>query len=227
MFQFGIDLMHKKRNDVKGILFDLDGTILDTRPAYIESGKLAFQAMNLDVPEDRKLLELPKRIELRRSINDLVREDPRKFLKIYLNSFYQISPSKTKPFMHVEETLRELSQKYKLAVITMRFTPGKEIIQELKQFNLDKYFSHVVTGIDTVKPKPSPEALIRAVAAIDIQMCECMIVGDSIIDVQAGKAAEIETVAVLSGLYTRQELIEAAPNHIIEELSELPKLLLL
>jgi phosphoglycolate phosphatase len=55
-------------------------------------------------------------------------------------------------------------------------------------------------------------------------MCDCVIVGDSVIDVKAGKAAGAKTVAVLSGLYSRAELSEAEPNFILNDVSELPNL---
>jgi phosphoglycolate phosphatase len=54
-------------------------------------------------------------------------------------------------------------------------------------------------------------------------MCDCVIVGDSVVDVQAGKSAGAKTVAVLTGLYSRAELSEVDPNLIIADVSELPK----
>jgi phosphoglycolate phosphatase-like HAD superfamily hydrolase len=79
-----------------------------------------------------------------------------------------------------------------------------------------------VTALDTHKPKPSPEALIKAVKALDVQICDCIIVGDSISDIRAGKAAGSKTVAVLSGLFSRQELAEENPDLIIKDVTVLP-----
>jgi phosphoglycolate phosphatase-like HAD superfamily hydrolase len=121
--------------------------------------------------------------------------------------------------------LEGLSRKAKLAIITMRSVSKKLIIKELQQFNLEKYFTHIVTALDTPEPKPSPEALIKTVTILGLHMDECVIVGDSVIDVQAGKAAGAKTVAVLSGLYSREELTEAEPNFILNNISELPKLI--
>ncbi|MCW4019382.1 MAG: HAD family hydrolase [Candidatus Bathyarchaeota archaeon] len=210
---------------VKGVLFDLDGTILDTTPAYLEAAKLTFQTIGQQIPEYTKMLEIPKRIERRLPIDDLTKMEPKTFLEAYIKNFYRVAASKTKPVPRVAETLELLSRKVQLAVITMRFMPKENVNAELRQHNLDRYFASIVTALDTIKPKPSPEALIKAVAAMDVQMCDCVIVGDSVIDVQAGKAAGAKTVAVLSGLYSRAELVEAQPNFIINDISELPKLL--
>ncbi len=226
---------HKQRQSIgemkdskiitKGIMFDLDGTILDTRSAYIEAAKITFQSVSQKAPEMPLLLEIPKRLEQKQSIDDIVKMDTQKFLDLYLKTFYKIAQYETKPVPYALETLEALSKKSKLAVITMRFMPKELIAKELKQYQLDGYFAHIVTALDTHKPKPSPEALIKAVAAMDVQMCECVIVGDSVVDVQAGKAAGAKTIAVLSGLYSRVELLKAEPNFIVNDISEVPEII--
>ncbi len=208
----------------KGILFDLDGTIFDTKPAYMEAARIAFRTTGYQMPENTKILEIPKRIEQRESLNDIVIGDTKAFLDIYLKTFYDISTAESKPFPNIEDALDTLSKKAKLAVITMRRVPNTSIINELKQFGLNKYFAHVVTALDTHKPKPSPEGLIKAVTALDVQMCECIIVGDSTVDIRAGKAAGAKTVSVLTGLYSREELAEADPDFIINDITEMPLL---
>lgn len=215
--------MSETKLKVKGILFDLDGTILDTREAYVEAAKIAFKAVGQEPPETAKLLELPKRIEQKKPITDIVKADPKTFLNVYLKAFYTIACTKTKPVPCVKDALEVLAKKAKLAVITMRFMPKDLVLAELQQYGLAKYFAHVVTALDTHKPKPSPEALIKAVSAMDVRMCDCVIVGDSVVDVQAGKSAGAKTVAVLTGLYSRAELSEADPDLIIADISELPK----
>ncbi len=217
--------MADSRLDVKGILFDMDGTILDTKPAYIAAAQAAFKTLEFGPPSVSVALEIPKRIEQRQSLPDAVRVSRQKFLKVYLQAFYLTAASKTKPFPDVSKTLDKLSLKAKMAIITMRFIPSYAVLAELRQFDLDKYFNHVVTALDTQKPKPSPEALIKAVKAMDVDMCACVIVGDSVVDVTAGKNAGARTVAVLTGLYDREELAAATPDFLINDVSELPKLL--
>ncbi len=217
--------MSNTKMAVKGIMLDLDGTILDTRPAYLEAGRITFETMGQEIPETAQLLEIPKRLEQRQPFGDITKAvDYRKFLGVYLKTFYSISAAKTKPMPHVEKALEALSRNVPLAVITMRFMSKETIAAELKQYNLDGYFAHIVTALDTARPKPSPEALVKAAAAMDVQMCDCVIVGDSIVDVQAGKAAGAKTIAVLSGLYSHAELVKVEPNCILNDISELPSL---
>ncbi len=217
--------MKKTKLGVKGILFDMDGTILDTRPAYIAASDVAFKTLGLDSPSPTVALEIPKRIEQKLPLPDAITVGREEFLKVYLHAFYEVSATKTQPFPNVTETLSCLCEKVKMALITMRFTPKDVVVAELSKFRLDKYFSYIVTATDTCKPKPSPEALIKAVSAINVDLCSCIIVGDSIVDIKAGKAAGVRTVAVLTGLYSREELSSAKPDYLIDDISKLPNLL--
>jgi len=214
--------MSKKFN-IKGIFFDLDGTILDTKGAYLEAARAAFLATGQQIPHSTVALEIPRRLEQKQPISDIVKTDRHKFLKIFLKSFYEISRSKSIPIPGTHKTLELLSRKTKLSMITLRYAPSIAIVNELEQFGLSKYFSNVITALDTDEPKPSPKGLIKAVTAMNIQTSDCLVVGDSILDIKMGEAAGVKTVAVLSGLYSRTELSKEKPHLILNDISELPK----
>lgn len=205
----------------KGIFFDLDGTIVDSRDAYLEAAKTAFQAMGLKPPTLATALEIPRRLEQNQPINDIIKVDPSRFLPVYLSAYYAVSAEKTKPIHGIDAALELLSKRAKLALITMRNVPRKAVVAELEHFGIAKYFTYILTAQDTHKPKPSPEALIKTVRALDVQMCDCVIVGDSVNDVRAGKAAGTKTVAVLSGLFTCEELAREKPDLILEDATKL------
>jgi phosphoglycolate phosphatase len=215
--------MNENRFKVKGIFLDLDGTIVDSREAYIEAARIAFGACGQKPPSEKAAFEIPKRLEQGLAISDIIKCDSKKFLSIYFESYYSITREKTKLIPNVSATLETLSSKTKLALITMRYAPRQAIIKELECFGISKYFTHVVTAMDTSKPKPSPEAIIACVQALDIEICECVIAGDSINDVRAGKAAGARTVAVLSGLFQCEELFKECPDLILNDVNALPK----
>jgi phosphoglycolate phosphatase len=214
--------MNHNRLKTKGIFLDLDGTIVDSTGAYLEAARIAFLAIGKKTPEKQILLEIPRRIEQRFTIDDLTHGNTKEFMRVYLEAYYSVTESKTKLFPNISVTLEALSAKSKLALITMRHVPNQIILKELDYFGIGKYFTHVVTALDTSKPKPSPEALIQCVEALDLEMCDCIIVGDSVNDVRAGKAAGARTVALLSGLFLREELIKDCPDLILLDVSELP-----
>jgi phosphoglycolate phosphatase len=215
--------MNQKRWIVKGIFLDLDGTIVDSSGAYIEAARIAFQAIGKKPPLTKAALEIPRRIEQGLLINDLDESDSKKFLSVYLKAYYSSTEAKTKLLPNVSAALEALSGKSKLALITMRHVPNQVILKELDYFGIAKYFTHIVTALDTSKPKPSPEALIQCVKSLDLEMCDCIIAGDSVSDIRAGKAAGAKTVAVLSGLFQREELAMECPDLILSDVTALPE----
>ena len=218
--------MEKRKLKVKGIILDLDGTIVDSREAYIEAAKAAFAAIGQENVDIKIAMEIPRRLEQNLSVNNVINGiDMQEFLDAYLKSYYNVTATKTKPMPNVSETLKKLSQKAKLALITMRHVPEEKVIEELQKFGLVRYFQVIVTALDTSQPKPSPEALIKCARQLGIQTSECAVVGDSVVDVRAGRNVGAKTVAVLSGIFTREELEMEKPYLILKSVNELPDFL--
>ena len=214
--------MNVNKFKAKAIFFDLDGTIVDSRGAYYEAARAAFRAVGQEPPEMKTALEIPRRLEQKRPLSDIIRVDTRKFLDVYLEAYYSVTETKTNLLPNVSTVLETLSARAKLALITMRAVPKESIMKELDHFGVANCFNYVVTALDTLKPKPSPEALAKCVEALDVQICDCVIVGDSINDVKAVKAAGAKTVAVLSGLFSREEVAAEHPDLIIKDAAALP-----
>lgn len=209
---------------VKGVLLDLDGTLVDSKEAYLEAARTAFAAVGKKTVDTKVALEIPRRLEQYRPIDDIVTQDLQKFLETYLKTYYSVTTTKTKPIPHISDTLKKLSEKAKLALVTMRYVPKKAVIEELEKFGLSQYFDYVMTALDTRNPKPSPEGLIKCVKELGVQMCDCVVVGDSVSDIRAGKAAGVKTVAVLSGIFSFEELRKEEPDLILETVNLLPYL---
>ncbi len=204
------------------IFLDLDGTIVDSRHAYLEAAQIAYNAVGLEPPEKKVALEIPKRMEQGLGIEDLVGGDLKKFKAVYLQSYYVLTEQKTMLIPNVSVALEALSLKAKLALITMRHVPNQAIVKELNFFGIGRYFCSVMTALDTSKPKPSPEALLKCVQTLNLQIGDCLIAGDSVNDIRAGKAAGAKTVGVLSGLYFSEELAKECPDMILPDLTGLP-----
>jgi phosphoglycolate phosphatase len=206
----------------KGIFLDLDGTIVDSTEAYLEAAKISFQTIGEPTPPRETALEIPRRLEQGFSIEDITCGETERFLDTYLKTYYSITQQKTKLIPNVKATLETLATKQKLALITMRHVPKQSVIEELDFFGISRYFAHVVTALDTRKPKPSPEALLNCVKALDVDISDCVIAGDSVNDVRAGKAAGAWTIAVLSGLFQSAELAKEEPDLILNDVTALP-----
>lgn len=215
--------METEKLDVEAVLLDLDGTLVDSREAYLDAVKTAFLAFNVKTFDVTLVKEIPRRLEQKLPLDDLLQGlDVKKFLDTYLKAYYRVTATKTKPIHGAAAALEVLSSKAKLALITMRHVPKKAVLEELESMGLLKFCDFVVTALDTENAKPSPEAILKCAERFDVERCKCAVVGDSVSDIKAGKAAGAKTVGVLSGLFSREELEKEKPDLILESVCELP-----
>jgi len=209
--------------NAKGMFFDLDGTIVDSKRAYLEAIKTTLIKLGHNVFDSELVFEVPRRFEQSMAMDDLLVDiDPKRFREIYITAYYEATGKFSQPFPNVRETLRDLSRKSKLALITRRRMPKEDVIRQMEKLSLAEYFTYVVTGNDTANPKPSPEQLMTCAKHMSLDVCECITVGDSVIDIRAGKNAGTRTVAVLSGIYSYEELKAENPDLILESVNQLP-----
>jgi pyrophosphatase PpaX len=215
--------MNDEKLHVEGIILDLDGTLIDSKEAYRQAAAEAFSAFGRKVLDQRVVLEIPKRFELGKSLSDLTQgikvED---FCQVYLKAYYAATETKSVPFPHVSDTLEQLLSKTKIGLTTRRNMPKKEVGYQLEKFGLGGFFSAIVTGVETESPKPSPQQIFKCARDMCVSPSRCVAVGDSIIDVKAGKNAGSKTVAVLSGIFSREELQSTNPDLILENVTKLP-----
>jgi phosphoglycolate phosphatase len=219
-----------RRLRVKALLLDLDGTLVDSSEALKEAGRAGFIALGLpDVHDEKIPFEVARRLELDLPIDDLfskfhvTKKVEERFLPAYLNAYYSVSvTSRSKPFPQAKRILQTLSKRFPLALITLRYVVREQIQDELDHLGLAKFFRTVVTTLDVEKPKPFPDALLVAARKLHVPISDCAIVGDSVIDIQAGKAAGAKTIAVLTGLFSRAELEAQKPDLVIDDLTSLP-----
>lgn len=214
--------MGKQKLRVEAIILDLDGTVVDSKRAYSYAAKTAFSVFGKHPFGVRTVIEIPRRFEQGIPMDDLMPGiDVTRFREIYLNAYYEATASKTKPFPYIANTLRMLAEKWKLGLTTRRNIPEKEIVEQLEKFSLAKYFQVIVTAFDTVSPKPSPEALIKCSKVLNVSTHDCAVVGDSVVDIRAGKLAGAKTVGVLSGIFSLAELKNEDPDLILESVRKL------
>jgi HAD superfamily hydrolase (TIGR01509 family) len=213
----------------KALLIDLDGTLVNPTQALLEAATAGFIAIGVTEYDATIGIEIAKRMEQNQPVQDLFNPEHRKppiikkFLRTYIDAYYVSTINKTTPIPNVYETLKTLSQTMPLALVTLRSIPKKQITKELAKLKLLSYFQTVITTMDVKKPKPHPEAVIKAAQQLGVSTKHTAIIGDSIVDIQAGKAATAKTIAVLTGLYTRKELEKENPDLIIKDINQLPQ----
>jgi len=208
---------------IKLIIFDLDGTLVDTSGDITNALNYALKPYGLRdlTVEDtikmvgegitrliEKLLE-NERIQMRDTVI-------KRFLDYYSEHLVDFSTL----YPHVRETLEKLND-YKKAVISNK----REYLSTrlLDKLDLLKYFDLVVGSDTTSERKPSAIPVIYVFTKLDVNPNESIIVGDSNYDIEAGKKAGLKTVAVTYGYRERQYLIDA--DYIIDSMKDLLTLL--
>ncbi len=223
--------MTGQRLKVKALLIDLDGTLVDTIDVLVEAARHALTTINLYNVSPQIGVEIARQLQSNNPLDDLLQkngiagEKSRKFFAAYLDAFYNLTPKKTKPIPNVHATLHTLCKQLPLALVTRRSISQKQLVKELKRLQFIQFFKAIVTTQEVTQPQPSPEALLKAAQKLKVPIRECAIVSDSIVDIQAGKAAGVKTIAVLSGLFNREELEKWKPDFIVKNINHLPELL--
>ena len=123
----------------------------------------------------------------------------------------------------VEELLIELSARFHLAVISAN--REENTLGFLNYFNLRPYFHCVASGLTCEHTKPFPDPVLWAAKQMGVSPAECLMVGDTTVDMRAGLSAGAQTVGVLCGFGEEKELRGAGANHILNTTAELHILL--
>ncbi|MDH5691180.1 MAG: HAD family hydrolase, partial [Candidatus Bathyarchaeota archaeon] len=121
------------------------------------------------------------------------------------------------------ELLEELQGRIKIALATM--SSRKVVDKLLSEKRIGGYFDVVVSADEIFSPKPDPEVFFVSAAKLGVKPEDCVVVEDSVFGVRAAKAAKMKCIAVSSGAYSREELLEENPDLMINSLVEKEKIL--
>jgi phosphoglycolate phosphatase len=124
----------------------------------------------------------------------------------------------------VDEMLRQLKGHYPMSIVSARDEKGT--MRFLAQFDLAKYFDAVITGQSAEHTKPYPDPIRLAAQKMGVAPEECLMIGDTTVDMRAGKSAVAQTVGVLCGFGEEPELRKKGADMILKTTSELAGMLL-
>ena len=199
-----------------GIIFDLDGTLLDT----LEDLKDAVNAALRQSGYPERSLEEVRRF-VGNGVGMLVRRavpegaDPQPVLEQFLAYYGAHCQEKTRPYDGIVDVLAELGERYRLAIVSNKLDSA------VKALCADHFPGIYALGEAVGRPrKPAPDMVRKAMDAIGVT--DCIYVGDSEVDVATAKKAEVPCISVLWGFRDRQELQEAGAQLFCQEPAELP-----
>lgn len=216
------------KNQVKAILFDLDGTLMDTDDQAVE--KLAHRLEQLHWPHPsqaaRRLVmaaETPGNA-LMTLIDILGLDGPLASFTDQLHRWRGLrGQADLRLVAGADEMLAALKEHYRLAVVTTR--GQRDARAFLEQHGLSSFFDALVTRESTWRLKPHPDPIRHAAQLLDVDVEQCVMVGDTPVDVKSARRAGAWAVAVLCGFGERRELERAGAHVVLEHTSHLPSLL--
>ncbi len=181
------------RERLKALLFDLDGTLLDSFSAHLEAYRLMFARFGIAITKERFLASYsPNWYETYMAMG-LPKEAWESANTYWLEAAAQQTPGL---FPDVERILTQLSSSYKLGLVTSG--SKSRVFRDLERTGIKTIFETVVTGDDVQQPKPAPEGLETALARLEIQPHEAVYIGDAQADYEMAHAAKVQFVGVSS-----------------------------
>ena len=206
------------------ILFDLDGTLVDTAYRHVTAWAAALSDAGIIVPE----WTIHRRIGMsgRALVHQLVREHGVHSSKIDVeqlekkhDTFFNKSISSIQPLPGAEKLLRHLSRHgVKWAIAT---AGGKQQTKKLLRTLRIPAKAMVVTGDDVAKGKPSPDIFVSAAKRLGVPVEDCVVVGDSVWDMLAAGRRRALSVGLLSGGYSQAELVQAGAFRVYADPAEM------
>jgi phosphoglycolate phosphatase len=208
------------------ILFDLDGTLVDSRADLVFAVNLMLSDLGFNtLPHDQVvsfvgegILKLVERALAVSRSKPLSKPELDAAMNIFRDHYSAHLLDRTVVYPGTVEALRCLSV-LPLGVVTNK--PYDFTMAILTGLGLARFFKTILGGDSVPEKKPSPVPLLNAAAQCHVIPSECLMIGDSRIDILAGKAAEMTTAGFAGGFRGRAELQEAGADFIFDSYVEL------
>lgn len=206
------------------ILFDLDGTLIDSIELLVASMEFAFEGRTEKPPVDRWVSLIGTPLDAMLAQWATGPEDVVALRARYREYQFANHDRMTHAYPGVVETVRALhALGHPMGVVTSKLEYGAR--KSLTWTGIEECFS-IVVGIDsTIKHKPHPEPVEYALRHLHCPASRAIFVGDSTHDMLAGNAAHVATAAALWGPFSRAQLETASPRYWLRDIAELPALI--
>lgn len=204
---------------IRTILFDLDGTLIDTNELIIASFTHTIEKYSDRAYGREEILDFigpPLRDSLKLIDPDRVEEMVETYRKHNIDNHHAY----VRAYDGVVDTIKQLNESgYRLGIVTTKMRHTVQMGLELT--GLDGMFETIITLDDVANAKPHPEPVIKALQALDSKASEAIMVGDNTHDIEAGKNAGTQTAGVAWTVKGRDVLDQLKPDFMLNHMSEL------
>lgn len=219
--------MPLKVPEIKALCFDVDGTLSNTDDLYAQKVSKFFPRLLCKDPAHaaRRFvmwIESPGNALL--GLADSLHLDDEMVAFInWLSRHRRLSSRKFLLVPGVDEMLKQLHGRYPLAIVSARDEMGT--MRFLEKFDLVRYFDAIVTGLSAKYTKPYPDPVLLAAQKMNVPPENCLMIGDTTVDIRAGKSAGAQTLGVLCGFGEEAELRRFGADEIVEDTTKLLEIL--
>ncbi|WP_025681437.1 pyrophosphatase PpaX [Paenibacillus massiliensis] len=208
---------------INTVLFDLDGTIMDTNELIISSF-LHIMKDQGSAPLTREHIIPHMGGTLENQLRTFTgAADVADYVRQYRAYNLLHHDNMVRPFPHVEEVIKSLHEMgIQMGVVTTKIRPSSYRVLDL--FGLTSYMGTIVTVDDVEHPKPHAEPVLKAVSALNADPARTLMVGDSSFDIQAAHAAGVLSAGVAWSLKGEETLLSYKPHYMLHDMRDLLKL---
>lgn len=200
------------------ILFDLDGTLIDSTDAILESFHHSFDFHKLSRKEDEEIKALiGYPLDIMYENLGVQKSVIAEIITTYKERYRDISTQKTTLLQNAKEAVELASQFATLGIVTTKTGRYSQILME--HFEIMHHFDVLIGREHVQNPKPNAEPIIKALEKLDTKNREVWMIGDTKLDLLAAKSANVNSIGVLSG-YDSNETLKKFTNVIFNDALE-------
>ena len=212
----------------RAVIFDWDGTLADTKNAILQSFQKVLRRNDCHVSDET--IERWVGIGTKKTFEKVLEECGIRFDHLMVEKLatdkinHQLGLTNIVTlFDGAVELLGGLQGRIKIALATM----SNRIIVDrlLSEKKIKNYFNVVFSADDIDNPKPDPEVFLVSANSLGVKPQDCVVIEDSVFGIRAAKEAHMKCIAVSSGAYNLEELLNERPDIVVSSLAEKEKIL--
>jgi HAD superfamily hydrolase (TIGR01509 family) len=215
--------MENNGKELKAVIFDVDGTLVDSNDHHAKAWQEAFKKFGIQVSfeaahqqigkgGDQLMPEFLTQDQLERLGEDLEKYRGDLFKEKYLDT--------VQPFPRVRELLEKLKENGLLIALASS-AKEDEVEKHQKTLGIEKLVDFATSKDDSATSKPAPDIFNAALKGLDVDASEAIVVGDSPWDIVAARKARLQIICLLSGGFSEEQLRDGGAAEIYDDVSDL------
>ncbi|GBC93087.1 Pyrophosphatase PpaX [bacterium HR15] len=200
---------------VRAILFDLDGTLIDTVELITQALNYTYRKhLGIELPKEelRRLIGLPLKMQMHYLDERVAHPIDHEAMEADEMDYYERHRHLERVLPEVVDAVREAHRRgYRTALVTSK--NRKELASVLPRLNLDSVVEAIVSADDSPRPKPAPDPVLTALQRVQVRPEAAVFIGDTVFDIECGRAAGVQVGAVGWGAHLPQDLQAAQPDY--------------